>query len=215
MKTQEKILLVGGGGHCKACIDVVEEEGRFQIVGIIDRHEKVGNTILGYKIIGTDDDIEELLNVAQNVLITVGHIKSSELREKLFYHVMELGGRFPVIFSPKAQVSKHAKIGDGTIIMHSAVVNAGTIIGKNSIINNLSLVEHDVKIANHVHISTGARINGNCKIGNNCFIGSGSVINQGVEIVDNVVIGSGSLVRKNINSSGVYAGNPLRKIIGK
>ena len=27
---KETIILIGGGGHCKSCIDVVEQEGRFQ-----------------------------------------------------------------------------------------------------------------------------------------------------------------------------------------
>ena len=31
-----EIILVGGGGHCKSCIDVIEAEGRFIIKGIID-----------------------------------------------------------------------------------------------------------------------------------------------------------------------------------
>ena len=211
MKTQEKILLIGGGGHCKACIDVIEEEGRFQIAGIIDMPEKIGNTIIGYEIIGTDDDIEKFLEITKNVLITVGHIKSPDLRINLFQRIRALGGKFPVIISPKAHVSKHAEICDGSIIMHGVVVNASAKIGENCIINNLSLIEHDAEIGDNVHISTGARINGNCIIRDNCFVGSGTIVNQGVEVIDNVIIGSGSLVRKNIDSSGVYAGNPLKK----
>jgi sugar O-acyltransferase (sialic acid O-acetyltransferase NeuD family) len=211
MKTKEKIFLIGGGGHSKACIDVIEEEGKFQIAGIIDRPERLGESIFGYKIIGIDDDIENLLSIIKHVLITVGHIKSSDLRKKLFNQIKKSGAKFPVIISPKAYVSKHAAVGEGTIIMHGAVVNAGALIGKNSIINNLSLIEHDVEIGDHVHISTGARINGNCTVGNNCFVGSGSILNQGVKIVDNVIIGSGSLVRKSINAPGLYAGNPLKK----
>ncbi len=36
-----KIILIGGGGHCKSCIDVIEQEGRFQITGIVDVPEKM------------------------------------------------------------------------------------------------------------------------------------------------------------------------------
>jgi len=32
---KEKIILIGGGGHCKSCIDVIEQEGRFIIAGIV------------------------------------------------------------------------------------------------------------------------------------------------------------------------------------
>ena len=32
---KEKIILIGGGGHCKSCIDVIEAQGRFQIMAIV------------------------------------------------------------------------------------------------------------------------------------------------------------------------------------
>ena len=40
MKKPE-IILVGGGGHCKSCIDVIEAESRFTIKGIIDQDGKL------------------------------------------------------------------------------------------------------------------------------------------------------------------------------
>jgi len=47
-----QIILIGGGGHCRACIDVIEMENRFQIAGIVERSESSsGNHILGYPII--------------------------------------------------------------------------------------------------------------------------------------------------------------------
>ena len=33
---KKSIVLIGGGGHCKACIDVIEVEGKYNIIGIID-----------------------------------------------------------------------------------------------------------------------------------------------------------------------------------
>jgi hypothetical protein len=45
---KEKIILIGGGGHCSACVDVIEQEGRFTIAGIVDVPEKKQHYILGY-----------------------------------------------------------------------------------------------------------------------------------------------------------------------
>jgi len=50
------IVLIGGGGHCRAIIDVLEQEGRFNIIGIIDKPELLGKTVLGYEIIGNDSE---------------------------------------------------------------------------------------------------------------------------------------------------------------
>ncbi len=30
---------MGGGGHCKSCIDVIEQEGKYKIAGIVDAKE--------------------------------------------------------------------------------------------------------------------------------------------------------------------------------
>ncbi|NCC11311.1 MAG: acetyltransferase, partial [Bacteroidia bacterium] len=52
---KEKLLLIGGGGHCRSVIDVIEQENRFEIAGIIDKKELMGQEVLGYKIIGCDE----------------------------------------------------------------------------------------------------------------------------------------------------------------
>lgn len=212
MSRKEDIILIGGGGHCKACIDVIEEEGRYSIKGILDLPEKIGQTILGYPIIDSDENLEKIVSGYKNFLITVGFIKSPVIRIKLFNKISVFGGRFPVIISPKAHISRFAQIEDGTIIMHGAVVNADAHIGKNCIVNNQALIEHDVIVSENSHVSTGAKINGGCFIGKNCFVGSGTIINQGVRVNSEIIIGSGSIVRKDIKQPGIYAGNPLKKI---
>jgi len=101
---KEKIILIGGGGHCKSCIDVIEQEGIFQIAGIVDVPEKLHQKILGYEIIATDDDLPRLAEEYVNFLITLGQIKSPDKRIRLFDEVKRLGGRLPVIISPMAYV---------------------------------------------------------------------------------------------------------------
>jgi sugar O-acyltransferase (sialic acid O-acetyltransferase NeuD family) len=212
MSSKEEIILIGGGGHCKACIDVIEQEGSFIIKGIIDVPEKVGQTILGYPIIGSDNNLKNIVSKYENFHITIGFIKNAELRNKLFKEIKSFGRKFPNIISPKAYVSKHSTIGVGTIILHGAIINADAKVGNNCIINNQVLVEHDVIVSDNTHISTGAKINGECFIGENCFVGSGTIINHCVKVNSDIIIGSGSMVRKDIIEPGIYAGNPLRKI---
>src|SRR5512136_594267 len=118
---KEKIILIGGGGHCRACIDVIEQEGRFTIEGIVDVPEKIQHKVLGYPVIGSDSDLAKLIKSCPNVLLTLGQIKSPSRRIELFYDLMTMGARYPVIKSPLAYVSRHALVAEGTIIMHHAV----------------------------------------------------------------------------------------------
>ena len=67
----KSILLVGGGGHCIACIDVIETEGVYDIRGIVSATVPTEN-LLGYPEIGTDNDLPQLLRSSNLALVTVG-----------------------------------------------------------------------------------------------------------------------------------------------
>ena len=207
--SKPEIILIGGGGHCKSCIDVIEHENKYTIAGIIDVKEKVGQDVLGYSIIGSDDDIDEIAEKYDNFLITVGQLDSNELRVKLYDKLKSLNKELPIIVSPNAYISKHTNIGEGSIIMNGAILNASSSVGTNCIVNSNSLIEHDTSIGDHCHISTSSTINGGCEIGNNVFVGSNSVIVHEVEIENNTFIGSGSVVIKNL-PFGKYFGNPAK-----
>lgn len=184
----KKLYLIGGGGHCRSCIDVIEQQGIYQIVGIFDVAEKIGESVLGYKVIDVDTNISKYDGADSYFLITVGQIKSPELRKKLFNQNI----KFATVISPSAYVSKHASIGEGTIIMHQVIVNAGASVGKNCIINTKALIEHDASIEDHCHISTAAVINGGCLVGAGSFIGSNTVLKQGRVVAGDSVISYGN-----------------------
>ena len=178
----KEILLIGGGGHCKSCIDVIEQQGVYHIAGIIDKSSELGKKVLGYTIIGSDENLQDLRTEFDYAFITVGQIRTADLRAKLFATLKKLDFKIPSIVSPLAYVSRHAKISQGTIVMHHALVNAGALVGENCIINTKALIEHDAIIENGCHISTGGIINGGVTVKENTFFGSNSSTKQYVEI---------------------------------
>jgi len=190
---KEKIVLIGGGGHCRSVIDVIEQTNIYEIIGIVDKKELYGNDVLGYKIIACDEDLEVLFETCQNAVITVGQIKSNHIRVKLFDKLKKIGFQLPVIISPLAYVSKHSLIDEGTIVMHHALINANAKIGKNCIINTKALIEHDCIVENNCHISTASVLNGGVIVKENSFFGSNATSKQGVEIEG--FIKAGSLVK--------------------
>lgn len=200
------LILIGGGGHCKSVIEVAESTG-YQILGVLDMPEDIGKEILSTKVIGTDEDISSYVDKAEFV-ITVGFITNPSTRIKLYNRVKEVGGKLAKIIASTAYVSKYAEIGEGTVVMHHAFVNAGAKIGNNVILNTFCNVEHDAVIGDQCHISTGVMVNGDCKVGNNVFVGSQSVLANGITIDDDLIIGAGSFARKSLKYKGIYSGNP-------
>ena len=80
----DEIILIGAGGHARACIDVIELSGRFKLAGLIEKENVNNQKNLGYPIIGTDNDLKDLRQKYDYALITVGQIKSPALRINLF-----------------------------------------------------------------------------------------------------------------------------------
>jgi len=189
----KEILLIGGGGHCRAVIDVIEQEKKYTIIGIIDSKEKVGQKVLNYEIIGSDDELESLFEKYKYACISVGQIKSAEPRIKLFETLKKIGFTLPTIISPIAYVSQHAFIDEGTTVMHHSLINANARVGKNCIINSKALIEHDALIEDHCHISTGATVNGGVHVKSGSFLGSNSTSKEGVSIEG--FIKAGALVK--------------------
>jgi sugar O-acyltransferase (sialic acid O-acetyltransferase NeuD family) len=194
--SKPQIILIGAGGHCRSCIDVIEQEGRFEIAGVVDRPDSMDKApVLGYPVLGTDDDLPKLRKKCRYALVTVGQIKTPEIRVRLFNELQSIGFELPVIVSPRAYVSKHAKVGYGTIVMHDALINTGASVGENCIINSKALIEHDAVIGSHCHVSTGAIINGGVNVGEGTFFGSNAVSVQGISIKKRSFVSAGILER--------------------
>jgi len=194
-KPLKNLYLIGGGGHCHSCIDVIEQTGEFKIQGIFDIKENISKKVLGYKIIGTDEDLIKYISTVNYFLVTIGQIKSAIPRMKIFDFLVGNGARMAVVISPRAYVSLHSTVGAGTIVMHDVLINSNVLIGVNCILNTKCLVEHDSKIEAHCHVSTAAVVNGNCTIESKSFIGSNAVLKEGITIKESTLISAGGFYR--------------------
>jgi len=206
----DKVVLIGAGGHCKAAIDVIELDGTYSIAGVIEKNSGVSGPVLGYPILGSDNELSHLAREHPLFLVTIGQIDDPMPRINLFGLACDSGMKPISIVSPQAYISRHAQIHAGTIVMHGAIVNAHAQVGQNCIVNSLALIEHDSVIGNHCHISTGARVNGNVRVGDASFVGSGAVLKHGITIGARSVIGAGAYVDSDVSEGGVV--KALRKL---
>lgn len=188
------LLLVGCGGHARSLIELIETAEEWQIYGLVGLPEQVGRRVLGYPVIGSDDDLSAIRGECSAAVLAIGQLPDSALRVRLADHLQQFGFQFPVLISPHAIVSRHAKLGPGTTVGHSVIVNAGAVVGDHCIINSCALIEHDVQIGHYCHISTGVLVNGGVQIGSDSFIGSGSMIREGLTLPPLTVIGAGKRV---------------------
>jgi UDP-perosamine 4-acetyltransferase len=206
----ENIVLIGAGGHCKVIIDIIKSTSSFEIYGITDYAKLKGERVLGFPILGTDDELRNIYKSGvKNAFICVGSVGNGEIRDRIYSLLKVIGFNIPVLIHKSAVVSPYASIGSGTCVMPGAVINSGAVIGENCIINTSSIVEHDCTIGRNSHISPGACVAGGVKVGEGSHIGLGASIIQGVTIGNGVIIGAGSVVidgiRDNVTAVGVPA----------
>ena len=205
---KENLILIGGGGHARACLDVVLSTNLYNVLGYFDLTETLDKKF-NLPYLGNDKEIEKYINTT-SFLITVGQIQNPEIRVRIFEKLKSLNAKLPVIVSNNAYVSPYARIAEGTIVMHGVVIQCNASIGYNCIINDKALIEHDAFVGNHCHISTGVILNGDVSVSDKVFIGSASVIKNGVYISNNVIIGSGSNVINDVEGNKIVVGNPAK-----
>jgi len=196
---KEKIILIGGGGHCKVIIDAIRKAGEYEIEGIVDPELRVDDEVSGVPVFGDDSILPELFNSGiKNAFIGVGSTGDCQARKRLYQTIKGVGFNSPVIIHPKAVIAEDVEIHDGVFIAAGAIINPGVRVGENSIINTRSSVDHDCRIGKDVHIAPGATLSGGVEVGDETHIGTGSNITQYVKIGKGCFIRSGALVSKNM-----------------
>ena len=204
-----KVVLVGGGGHCRSCIDVIRDAG-LEIAGIVDPQPV--SELFSLPRLGNDDWLESPEARKFRFLVTLGQVGLAPLRRKIFASLQNLRLECVTVFGANAVISGSAKVGVGSIILNRAAVNAGAKVGMNCIINTGAIVEHGASIGDHSHISTGAIVNGDAVVGSGCLIGSGAIVLQGVKVAPDTIVGAGAVVTADIVASGTWVGIPARMI---
>lgn len=208
----KKIVLVGGGGYCSSVLDSIIKKGEYEPVCITD-YVDIGKELLGVKVIGDDNMLDELYNSGiEYAFITVGSVGNPIIRIKIEENLRKIGFKIPSIIDSSAIVSANAIIEDGVFIWKGAIVNASAIIKKNAIINTGAIIEHDCIIGEFAHIDPGSTVSGATIIGDNSQIGAGAVVIEGIKVSKNCIVGAGSVIIRDIESNSKVCRNPGRKI---
>lgn len=209
----EKIVVVGSSGHAKVIIDVIEKEQKYEIAGLIDSFEKVLKEILGYKVLGKEDDLPHLIKTHRidGGIIAIGdNFIRSIMADKILRVVPEFN--FITTIHPNACIGKNVSISDGTAIMAGAILNPNCSVGKFCYLNTHSSIDHDTIMGDYSALEPHASTGGNVSIGDFTAICMGATVIQKVKIGEHCVIGAGATVLKNIDSYTLAYGTPAKII---
>ena len=125
--------------------------------------------------------------------------------------ILNKGGSFISLISPRAIVRRNSKIGNGCIITHYSNVSVDTKIGDYVSILG-SGIGHDASIGNFSVLSGRVNINGFVQFGNEVYLASGTSVAPHKKLGDGAYIGIGSVVISNIKAGTRVFGNPAKKM---
>tara|TARA_B110000238_G_scaffold162217_1_gene176453 strand:+ start:172 stop:774 length:603 start_codon:yes stop_codon:yes gene_type:complete len=197
----KKVLVIGGGGHAKSCIEALSHHLDYSVSGIND--PKISISPFGH-IPLVQGSLKDLFPSHRIVLLGIGFITNPKPRKDLIDEIQNIGFCTPSFVSSSAYLARNSNIDGGTIVMHQALINTHVEIGSFTIVNSKALIEHDVKVGSNCHISTGAIINGASKIGSNTFIGSNAVVGNNIEIGENCIVQAGTFLNHNLKDGEIF-----------
>jgi sugar O-acyltransferase (sialic acid O-acetyltransferase NeuD family) len=211
MKTRKKIGIIGAGGFGKetlCCLidSIAHTSLKIEDIAcflVSDEHLET-DFVLGIPVV----PLSKFQPKNYDVVVAVGDpANRRKIVEKLPKKTT-----FTTIIHPKASISKWVDIGEGSIITAGAVLTCDIKIGKHAHINLHTSIGHDCQIGDYFTSAPAANISGHCHFGDGVYIGTNASIREKISICSNVTIGMGGIVVKDIEESGVYIGNPLKKL---
>lgn len=203
------IIMIGNGGHASVLTEILLEQKQ-TIIGFTAPTLEKNAFDLPY--LGIDKVIEDYNPSDIELVLAIGTIKPSPLREKIFNKFTQKTYYFKSVIHPSAIIAPSVQLGQGVQIMAGVVIQTNTKIADNNIINTGSLIDHDCRIESHVHIAPGTKISGNVHIRKGTHIGIGATIIQGIEIGESCLVGAGAVVIKNIANHMKAIGVPAKEV---
>lgn len=203
------LIILGNGGHASVLVEILMSQGE-TILGYTAPKEEANLFNLTY--LGDDKIVQNYNNADVELVIGLGMIKPSPVREEIFLRFQKDGYKFKSIIHPSVIIAPSVKLGEGVQIMAGAIIQTNTIIADNTIINTGTLIDHDCQIDAHVHIAPGTKISGAVNIQKGTHIGTGVTIIQGIQIGESSLIGAGAVVVKDIQSNVKAFGVPAKEV---
>jgi sugar O-acyltransferase (sialic acid O-acetyltransferase NeuD family) len=209
----KNIILIGGGNQAHYTIDIIEKEGKYGIIGIIDSIHDVGSDRFGYKILGRQENISQIIK-EYNVEGGVISIGDNWNRYYVYNQIKELVPDFEFVnaIHPSVIIGNNVTLGKGVVAMAGCIFNPKSFIGDFTFFATGAQVEHDNYIGDFSSISAGSITGGYVKLGKFSAITLGVTIMDRVEIGENTVVGSGSLITKSLPDNILAYGNPAKII---
>lgn len=210
--SEEKVIIVGAGGHARVLADALMLRG-IEVIGFTDPLVPAGTKILGLPVLGDDESVLLQGSPGLSLVNGLGYHPKDRLKRRceIQRKLMSCGHRFVGVRHPSSIVSPFAHMANDVQILAGAVINACAVLGEGVVVNTGACVEHDVELAPWTFVGPGAVVCGGVHVGEGSLVGAGAVIRQTVRLGPRTTVGAGASVVSNSDGDSTMLGVPARR----
>jgi len=194
--TKKDIFILGLDIHGKECIDIIERNGSYRLVGFVSDAPEPPVDFAGYPVLTPD----EAVRCCPSAGLIPLHVWKDDR------HI----DRWVSLIDPSAFVASSAKIGRGCIIYPHCYIGANAELGDGVFMLSGAVVNHDCAIGGRAVLTSRATLAGGVRIGASAYLGQGCNIRQNLSVGEHAFVGMGAVVVKDVPDGATVTGNPAK-----
>ncbi len=201
----KKIILAGGAITAEILTSYLKHDSRYQVTACTVDDEFAATTHLeGVPIISMSRLRAAFPTGDFEILMAMGYHDLNRSRSSLFGRLKEMGYTMTTYIHPEARVHTQHSLGEGTIVLPSAVIEPQARVGANTLVWCNTTLAHHSSVADHCWIASGAVVSGHANVERNSFVGVNATIVNKITVREFNVIGAGALITKDTKPNSVH-----------
>jgi sugar O-acyltransferase (sialic acid O-acetyltransferase NeuD family) len=204
-----ELLLIGASGLAREVLACVRENGRFDVVGVLDDDEsKVGSALDGAPIMGPAS--HALRYPEAQAVICIGAGKGRELVVARLAGLGFPSRRFATVVDPSVRVPCGCEIGLGSILLGNVTLTAGITVGSHVVVMPGVTLTHDDVVEDFATLAAGVSLGGGVRVGRTAYLGMNSCVREGSKVGAGTRVGMGAAVLADVPDGETWVGVPAR-----
>ncbi len=200
-----KVMLVGNAITANVLYSYLQDDNRYEVLGLtVDDEFIAQGNVAKLTAVGLSQIQKAFPPQTCRIVMAIGYNDLNRVRESLFLRLKGMGYGVETYVHPDARVFTDHPLGEGCVILPSAVIEPHVQLGANTMVwSNVTLAHHS-SVAENCWIAAGTIISGQAKVLRNSFVGVNATVVNEVTVGEYNIVGAGAMISKNTKPYAVH-----------